>query len=77
MKLDQIKAESREVADKIDNLRAVESDDAAVIEQRDADLAGLMARAEELEAAAEKAASVAEARAKLDAIVNRCSALEA
>ena len=77
MNLAEIKKESREVADKIDNLRAVESDDAAVIEQRDADLGELMARAEELEAAAEKAASVAEARQKLDAIVNRCSALDA
>ena len=77
MNLAEIKKESREVADKIDNLRAVESEDAAVIEQRDADLGELMARAEELEAAAEKAASVAEARQKLDAIVNRCSALDA
>ena len=77
MRLDQIRAESRDVAEKIDNLRAVESDDAAVIEQRDADLAGLMSRAEELEAAADKAAKVAEARQKLDAIVNRCSALDA
>jgi hypothetical protein len=77
MKIEDIKRESREVADQIDNLRAVESEDAAVIEQRDADLAGLMARAEELEAAAEKAAKVAEARQKLDAIVNRCSALDA
>ena len=77
MRLDQIRAESRDVAEKIDNLRAVESDDAAVIEQRDADLAGLMQRAEELEAAADKAARVVEARQKLDAIVNRCSALDA
>ena len=77
MKLDQIRAESRDVAEQIDNLRAVESDDAAVIEQRDADLAGLMQRAEELEAAADKAARVVEARQKLDAIVNRCSALDA
>jgi HK97 family phage major capsid protein len=77
MNLAEIKKESREVADKIDNLRAVESDDAAVVEQRDADLGELMTRAEELEAAAEKAAKVAEARQKLDAIVNRCSALDA
>lgn len=77
MNLAEIKRESREVADKIDNLRAVESDDTAVIEQRDADLGELLARAEGLEAAAEKAAKIAEARQKLDAIVNRCSALDA
>ena len=67
MKIEDIKRESREIADQIDNLRAVESEDAAVIEQRDADLGELMARAEELEAAAEKAAKVAEARQKLEA----------
>jgi len=77
MNLAEIKKQSRDVADKIDNLRAVQSDDAAVIEQRDADLGDLLARADELEAAAETAAKVAEARQKLDAIVNRCSALDA
>lgn len=77
MSMEKIKAESREIAEKIDNLRAVESDDAAVIEQRDADLGTLMQRAEELEVEAEAAAKVLEARAKLDAIVNRCSALDA
>jgi HK97 family phage major capsid protein len=76
MELENIKQESREVAEKLDNLRAVESEDAAVVEQRDADIADLMTRADELEVFADKAASVAEARAKLDAIVNRCSALE-
>lgn len=76
-RIDEIKAESRKVADAIDNLRAVESDDAAVISQRDADLASLMERASSLEAEAEAEAKVIEARAKLDAIVNRCSALEA
>jgi HK97 family phage major capsid protein len=76
MDLNEIKKESLEVAEKLDQLRAVESDDAAVVEQRDADIEGLMARAVELDSAADKAASVAEARAKLDAIVNRCSALE-
>lgn len=77
MSMEKIKAESRQIAEKIDNLRAVESDDAAVIEQRDADLGTLMQRAEELEVEAEAAAKVLEARAKLDAIVNRCSALDA
>lgn len=75
--IDQIKEESRQVADKIDALRSVESDDAAVVEQRDADLAELMGKAEELTARAEEATKVIEARQKLDAIVNRCTALEA
>jgi len=75
-KLDQIKKESRQVADEIDALRAVETDDAAVIEQRDADLDRLMKRAEELTADAEAATKVVEARQKLDAIVNRCTALD-
>ena len=52
MELENIKQESREVAEKLDNLRAVESDDAAVVEQRDADIGELMKRADELEAAA-------------------------
>ena len=76
-KLDEIREESRQVADKIDALRAVESEDAAVIEQRDADLGELMKRAEELETSADAEAKVLETRAKLDAIVNRCSALDA
>lgn len=77
MDIENIKNESREIAEKLDNLRAVESDDAAVIEQRDADIGELMTRADELEVKADAAAKVAEARAKLDAIVNRCSALDA
>lgn len=76
-KLDEIREESRAVADKIDALRAVESEDAAVIEQRDADLGELMQRAEQLETNADAEAKVLETRAKLDAIVNRCSALDA
>lgn len=76
-RIDEIKAESRKVAEAIDNLRAVESDDTAVIAQRDADLAELMERAAGLEVEADAEAKVVEARRKLDAIVNRCSALEA
>ena len=76
-KLDEIREESRQVADKIDALRAVESEDAAVIEQRDADLGELMKRAEELETSADAEAKVLETRAKLDAIVNRCSVTDA
>jgi HK97 family phage major capsid protein len=77
MDIENIKNESREIAEKLDGLRAVESDDAAVIEQRDADIVELMAQADQLEVRADNAAKVAEARAKLDSIVNRCTALEA
>lgn len=72
-RLSALRAEANEVAERIDSLTALDTDNAADIAARDLELTGLTDRAQKLAAGIDFEAKVAESAKNLRSVAERCS----